>query len=103
MKKLLIISIALLLLHTDVRSQGCIMVRNISGFGQYNPTENAFTTSDWQLNIIGRYFKAFRDFKGTEDQKTPEADRSIVKSFSTDISITRLLNNGWSVDFSLPV
>jgi hypothetical protein len=83
-------------------SQGCVVVRNISGFGQYNLTDNAFTVSDWQLNINNRYFKAYKDYKGTTDQKTPEQNESVVRSFSTDISIGRLLRNGWSLDLSVP-
>jgi hypothetical protein len=78
------------------------MVRNISGFGQYNPTDKAFSTSDWQLNITSRYFKAWRDFKGTEDQKTPKANQSIIRSFTMDISATKYSRNGWSMDLSLP-
>jgi hypothetical protein len=34
------------------KSQGCLVVRNISGFGQYNLTDKSFSTADWQLNII---------------------------------------------------
>ena len=98
-----IISLFAVVLAGTAHSQGCIMVRNISGFGQYNLTDNAFTTSQWQLNINTRYFKAFRDFKNTEDQKTPKQDESIVKSFSMDITLSRLMNNGWSVDLSLPI
>jgi hypothetical protein len=103
MKKITILSFALLIFAGSAKSQGCIMIRNISGFGQYNLTDNSFTTSDWQINITNRYFKAFRDFKGSVDQKTPKQDQSIIKSFSTDITVSRLLKNGWSIDFSLPV
>ena len=90
------------LITSAAHSQGCIMVRNISGFGQYNLADNAFTTSEWQLNITSRYFKAYRDFKGTHDQKTPAKDQSIVKSFTTDFTLSRIMNHGWSVDVSLP-
>ena len=90
------------LITSAAHSQGCIMVRNISGFGQYNLADNAFTTSEWQLNITSRYFKAYRDYKGTHDQKTPAKDQSIVKSFTTDFTLSRIMNHGWSVDVSLP-
>lgn len=86
-----------------INAQGCIVIRNISGFGQYNLTDNAFTAADWQLNINNRYFKAFKDYKGTENQKTAKQNESIVQSFSTDISIGRLLRNGWSLDLSIPI
>ncbi|HKC35236.1 MAG TPA: hypothetical protein VKB95_04205, partial [Chitinophagaceae bacterium] len=102
MKNFVIFSLASMLLANSVRAQGCIMIRNISGFGQYNPTDNAFSTSDWQLNINSRYYKAWRDFKGTEDQKTPKGDRSIMRSFTMDISATKFLRNGWSMNLSLP-
>jgi len=102
MKKFILCSFIPMLYSISAESQGCIMVHNISGFGQYNLTDNAFSTSDWQLNINNRYFKAFRDFKGADDQKTPAQDESIVRSFTTDITLSRLLKNGWSMDLSIP-
>jgi hypothetical protein len=86
-----------------VHSQGCIAVRNISGFGQYNLTSNAFTTSAWQVNINTRYFKAYRDYKGKVDLKTPAPNQNIIRSFSTDIAVSRLLNKGWSLSLVVPV
>src|ERR1043165_2469306 len=103
MKRFFVLLLCFGFFYQPCRSQGCIVVRNISGFGQYNLTDNAFTTANWQLNINTRYFKSFRDFKEKVDQKTPEQNEAVVKSFSTDISIGRLLNNGWSLDFSLPI
>jgi hypothetical protein len=102
MKKSIILLFSLWLFFQSANSQGCVVVRNISGYGQYNLTDNAFTTSDWQLNINNRYFKAYKDFKGTINQKTAKQNESVIKSFSTDISIARLLRNGWSLDLSIP-
>lgn len=82
-------------------AQGCIMIRNISGFGQYNMTDNKFSNSRWQLNIVNRYFRSFREFKGTEDQRSPDA--GINKVFASDISLSRFLENGFSVNISVPV
>ena len=102
MKKLTILSLTFLLVANFVFSQGCIAIRNISGFGQYNLTDNAFSTSDWQVNITSRYFKSFRDFSRKIDLKTPEQNESINRVFSTDVTITRLMRNGWSLNLSLP-
>jgi len=102
MKKLaLFLSVAIVSTNA-VYSQGCIMVRNISGFGQYNLTDRSYSTSDWQLNTTARYFKAWRDFKGSEDQKTPAQDESIIRSFTLDMTLTKLFRNGWAASFSLP-
>src|SRR5215467_1266070 len=102
MKKLIFFLSGFLCLQHSAMSQGCIMVHNISGFGQYNFTNKSFATSDWQLNINNRYFKAFRDFKGTEDQKTPPEDESVVHSYTMDISVSRLFRNGWAMSLSIP-
>ncbi len=91
------------LFNQTIQSQGCIAIRNISGFGQYNLTDNAFSTSDWQLNINSRYFKSFRDYKEKVDQKTPKQNEAVVKSFSMDFSLSKFFRNGWSINFSLPV
>jgi hypothetical protein len=103
MKKLSFLLLGCSLYSLHLQSQGCIAVRNISGFGQYNLADNAFSTSDWQLNITNRYFKAFRDYKETHDLHTPEQNQNVIKSYSMDIGITRLLRNGWSLNLSLPI
>src|SRR6266516_2732987 len=102
MKKLLTLSLAYLLFINSVNSQGCIAVRNISGFGQYNLTDNAFSTSNWQLNITNRYFKSFREFKGTEEQKSPEQDRIIHHIYTMDMQVTRFMSKGWSLSIGVP-
>jgi hypothetical protein len=103
MKRTIISLLTILLIAGNARPQGCVIVRNISGFGQYNLTDKGFSTSDWQLNITNRYFKSHRDFKGTKDQNTPEADVHIIYSYALDLSITRMLSKGWSLGLSLPV
>ena len=103
MKKILLSTIAGMLIVATANSQGCLVVRNISGFGQYNLLDNSFSTSDWQLNINNRYFKSFRDFKGKVDMKTAKQNEAVVKSFTTEISMARFLRNGWSLNVSIPI
>ena len=103
MKKFIIISLALVIVSEVAHSQGCILVRNISGLGQYDLTSNSFSTSSWQINVSSRYFKAYRDYKGKIDLKTPAPDKNIIKSYSMDLGVTKLLPNGWSIDFNFPI
>src|SRR5260221_1047683 len=103
MKKLTILSFIFLLCSNFVHSQGCIIVRNISGLGQYNLTSNSYSNSNWQININNRYFKAYRDYKGKVDQKTAPANQNVIKSYSMDLGVTRLLPKGWSLDLSFPI
>ena len=103
MKKFFILSTVATLFIQAANAQGCIIVRNISGLGQYNFTNNSFSTSDWQVSINNRYFKAYRDYRGKVDQKTPPQNQNVIKSFSTDLEITRLFAKGWSVDLGFPI
>ena len=103
MKKFSLLILGFVVINTIAKSQGCIIVRNISGLGQYNVTSNSFNNSNWQINLNGRYFKAYRDYKGKVDQKTPKQNQSIIKSHSVDIGILRLLPNGWSLALAFPI
>jgi hypothetical protein len=103
MKKIIVLFSIALLFADNAGSQGCIVVRNISGFGQYNFTDNAFSTTDWQFDITTRYFKTFRDFVNTKDVNTPEKDVVHMHSYTTNFTITRLMKNGWSMSISFPI
>jgi len=54
MKKLTLFPLTTLLLAYFAQSQGCIIVRNISGLGN--------TILPVIININNRYFKAYRDY-----------------------------------------
>jgi len=101
--KNLIIFLCLCIFSISVYSQGCIIVRNVSGLGQYNVTSKSFSSSDWQLSINNRYFRAYRDYKGKTDLKTPPPNQNVIISFSMDFGVTRLLPHGWSLDLGFPI
>lgn len=84
-------------------AQGCVVVRNISGFGQYLQTEKAFASYNWLVNVNNRYFKAYRDFQGGTEQRTPKQDESRVYSYTMDLMVTRLMREGWSLSMGLPI
>lgn len=102
MKKIIICSVLVFLKAAISFSQGCVAIRSINGFGPYIQDGKAFSTNNWQININNRYFKAHRDYKENVDQKTPAENLSIIKSYTTEILVTRILNNGWSVSVSIP-
>ena len=103
MKKFLIMSFLLLIATSFIYSQGCVIVRNISGFSHYNFKDYAYSTSNWVMDITGRYFRSYMDFKGTKDLRTPKQDRNINKFLTLDYTLTRILRNGWSLSFNLPI
>src|SRR4051812_25088641 len=103
MKKSLVVIICFILTSTHMRSQGCIPVRSINAFGQFNFTDNGFTNSSWQINATGRYFRSFRDFKEKVDLKTPAQNESVNKVYTLDLSVSKMLANGWSLNVSIPI
>jgi hypothetical protein len=103
MKKYILLPVFFFLMFLAGYSQGCIAVRSVNGFGQYNLTDNAFSTAAWQINLTNRYFKSFRDFKEKTDQKTPEQNKSLNETYTLDISLSKLLKHGWSFNLGLPI
>ena len=103
MRKMMFLAFSLFIISMNGYAQGCVVVRNISGFGQYNFTDNSFSSSDWFISVTNRYFKSYRDFRGTNEMKFPADSVQTVRSFTTDITINKLLQNGWSLALSVPI
>jgi hypothetical protein len=103
MKKFISITLFFFLCSNIIYAQGCIPVRSINGFGQYNLTDNSFSQSAWQLNLTNRYFQSSRDFRETVDQKTPAQNKSENDTYTFDISLSKMFVNGWSANIGLPI
>jgi hypothetical protein len=103
MKKCIFLFFSIFLLAAVAKPQGCMAVRHIAGFGQYGQMEYNAAGNQWFLNVNNRYFRAFRTFKETKDQNTPKASQVVNKTFTTDFTILRLMNNGWSIAGNVPI
>ncbi|MES2847973.1 MAG: hypothetical protein V4685_02870 [Bacteroidota bacterium] len=103
MKKIFAIAVLLFVCCGITYPQGCIPVRTINAFGQYNFSNNAYTDLPWQLNITNRYFKSSRDFREKTDQKTPEQNKNLNETYTLDVSINKILKRGWSLNIGIPV
>lgn len=103
MKKPTLLFYIFLFSVSSVRSQGCIIVRNISGYSHYNFKDYAYTSSNWVMDITGRYFKSYKDYKGGTNLNVPKADRSINYIFTTDFTITKFLKDGWGLSLNIPI
>src|SRR5258706_6545322 len=103
MKKYVVLSFAFVTLSFCARSQGCISVRNIVGFGQFVMPQTGEEPIKWIVNVNSRYFESWKTYQGaTRVYELPEkiATNHI---FVADFSFTRMLENGWSISFDLPV
>ncbi len=91
----------IMLLNYQTYSQGCVAIRSTGGISNMSHTDS----SKWQLNINNRYFKSYKHFVGTTEQKQRiELGNNVINhSYATDISILHKINSRWSVLIDLPI
>lgn len=108
MKKILCLLVVSSFIYTSSQAQGCVAIRsNGSTCTMTGPHQDQKTASatGWTLSINARYFRSFRHFVGKEEQKQRIAQGTEVinHSYSTELGLTRILNDRWSVGFFAPV
>jgi hypothetical protein len=104
MKKFL--TIALLgFISFKANSQGCVAIKSTGGFCTAMQADHSETVDKWMLNVNNRYFKSFRHFVGTEEQKQRlENNTEVINyAYTLDLFLVRELKNGWSIGFDLPI
>ncbi|HTN07842.1 hypothetical protein [Agriterribacter sp.] len=87
-----------------VHAQGCVAVRSTGGVCMLGASHDTVKTN-WELYANNRYFRSYRHFVGTKEQKQRvEAGTEVINhSYSLDLTLLRQLHNGWSLGFNLPV
>jgi len=81
-------------------SQGCVAIKGTAGVCS-RPTDYR----GWDLNFNSRYFKSYKHFVGTIEQKyrVDSGTNVINHSFELDITATKTFNSRWSLGFTLPI
>lgn len=95
--------IALLLLaSTQLQSfaQGCVAIKGMAGLCSKPTNERG-----WELNLNNRYFKSYKHFVGTVEQKKRVDTGSNVINHAYELNITAIktLNARWSLAITLPI
>ena len=102
MKRITIIILTLFIVGTYQKgfAQGCVAIKGTAGVCS-RPGE----ANGWELNLNTRYFKSYKHFVGTIEQKQREEEGTNVINHSAelDITATRYLNLRWSLAVTLPV
>src|ERR1700741_3696559 len=96
----LIISIFFIVsLFQKTFGQGCVAIKGTAGICS-RPTD----VKGWELNLNNRYFRSYKHFVGTIEQKqrVEEGSEVINHSYELDVTATRTLNSRWSLAFVLP-
>ena len=103
---LIFISVFFILFISDkVTAQGCVAIRSTGGICSADHDAQMDTLSKWDLNVNNRYFKSFRHFVGTKEQKQRVAQGTEVvnHAYTLDLTPSYHLNKWWSFSIDLPV
>lgn len=104
MKKIFIcLSFFALAKHT-VHAQGCVAVKG-SGSSCMLSHPDSTNKPGWQAGTSVRYFKSFRHFSGTTENKERLAQHTEVINHTTifDFTLTRIMNDRWSFMIAVPI
>lgn len=105
MKKILLIILVLIqvVAFQKINAQGCVAVRSMGNTCVLQKPGQA--TDKWLFNANNRYFHSYKHFVGRQEQKQRVAEHSEVinHSYALDLTLTRRLNNRWSMAVSLPI
>jgi len=81
-------------------SQGCVAIRNVAGISPDILFKSIGPDDKTVLNISNRYFSASKSYRGDKLFSDTLVENRI---YTMNISVLRLLNNGWSVALTLPI
>ncbi|MDE3142834.1 MAG: hypothetical protein KGL19_01685 [Bacteroidota bacterium] len=95
------ITILIIFISAKSFAQGCVAIRSNGGYCSMQHIDS----SKWQLSVSNRYFKSYKHFIGTTEQKQRQTlgNEVINHQFTTDIALTHKINSRWSFMIDLPI
>ena len=103
MKKFLTSVFGLLLFSFYAHSQGCVAVRNLTGFGQFSVPEANSDPIRWLGAANVRYSQFNDTYIESSNQNLPPEDRTFSETVIVDFTLARNLADGWSLAIDLPL
>lgn len=88
------------------QAQGCVAIRsNGASCTMMDHADGSTSSPQWLLGINNRYFKSYKHFVGTEEQKERVENHTEVINhfFSTEVGLTRVFSDRWSAGLFVPV
>lgn len=87
-------------ISNKVNAQGCVAIKGTAGICS-RPTD----AKGWEINLNNRYFRSYKHYVGTEEQKrrVEEGTNVINRAYELDVSAIRTLNSRWSLGITLPI
>lgn len=104
MKKLSIVLLIVFIAQYNAGAQGCVAIKGSGGSCMLTHPESS-SKAGWQFSSSARYFKSFRHFSGTTENKDRLIQHSEVINHTAilDLGLTRIFNDRWSVMVDIPI
>lgn len=85
-------------------AQGCVAIRSV-GAASMNAHPEKDDVAGWTFGTSYRYFKSFRHFSGSVENKARQTnqDEVINHQYAFDLSLIRTFNNRWSALLDVPI
>jgi hypothetical protein len=96
--------ILLSLIGYQTNAQGCVAIRSNGATCTMEDMEH-HAQDDWIFSLNYRYFKSYKHFVGTEEQKQRVAKGTQVINYvnAFDLDLLRVLNSRWAIGVYVPV
>jgi hypothetical protein len=104
MKKITFLLISFSIFTGYAKSQGCVAIRNLAGFGAFAQLGYGQSTDKWMMDINNRYFNAWKFLEGkTNISPASHSDDIDLYEYQMDIGLSRILDHGWSLGLDVPI
>lgn len=103
MKKSIPLLFAFMAFSFTAKPQGCIAIRNLTGFGQFSLPQYNQEPIKWLVNVNSRYSEFNKTYEGSDEVEIAPENQPYSNTFILDFAVTRLYNNGWSVTADIPI
>ncbi len=106
MKSIFLLALLCIVINSQSVAQGCVAIRGAGG-ATCSITGHLLhpDTTGYNLSINTRYFKSYKHFVGTQEQKQRVAGGTEVinHTFSLDVGLTKTINPRWSAALYIPL
>ncbi len=96
----------LVAISIETYAQGCVAIRSTGGMTNLIAYPDSLASGGgWMFTANNRYFKSFRHFVGTEEQKERLVigNEVINYQYALDMALTRVFNSRWSAMIDIPI
>jgi hypothetical protein len=96
----ILLTVLIILIVDKVNAQGCVAIKGTAGICS-RPTD----AKGWEINLNNRYFRSYKHYVGTEEQKerVDEGTNVINHAYELDVTAIRTFNARWSLGITLPI